>query len=89
MTNLGPDKILDCNTSFERSLSKLSENYKIFDIGSTILKLRLLKDVQLHSMVRDSFGCHNLNSVDPMSNFLGFSESLEKNSSNGVIKSNI
>ncbi len=38
---------------------------------------------------RDSFGCHNLNSVDPMSNFLEFSESLEKNSSNGVIKSNI
>ena len=27
--------------------------------------------------------------VDPMSNFLGFFESLEKNSSNGVIKSNI
>ena len=47
MTNLGPDEILDCNTSFERSLS---ENYKIFDIGSTILKLRLLKDVQLHSV---------------------------------------
>ena len=38
---------------------------------------------------RDSFGCHNLNFVDPMSNFLGYSESLEKNSSNGVIKSNI
>ena len=50
MTNLGPDEILNCNTSFERSLSKLSENYKIFDIGSTILKLRLLKDVQLHSV---------------------------------------
>ena len=36
MTNLGQDEILDCNTSFERSLSKLSENYIIFDIGSTI-----------------------------------------------------
>ena len=35
--------------------------------------------------IGDSFGCHNLNSVDPMPNFLGFSESLEKNSSNGVI----
>ena len=39
--------------------------------------------------IGDSFGCHNLNSVDPMSNFLGFSESLEKNSSNGVIKNRI
>ncbi len=27
------------NTSFERSLSKLSENHKIVDIGSKILKL--------------------------------------------------
>ncbi len=26
MTNYGPDKILDLNTSFERYLSKLSEN---------------------------------------------------------------
>ena len=53
----------------------------IFDIGSTILKLRLLKDVQLHPVrFGDSFGCHNLNSVDLMSIFLGFSESLEKNS---------
>ena len=37
----------------------------------------------------DSFGCHNLNSVDPMSNFLGFSESLENFSSNGAIKNYI
>ncbi len=43
MTNLGPDEILDCNTSFERSLSKLSENYKIFDIGSTILKFKAVE----------------------------------------------
>ena len=41
------------------------------------------------SMIGDSFSCHNLNSVDPMSNFLGFSESLKKNSSNGVIKNHI
>ncbi len=41
------EKILDCNTSFETSLSKLSEIYIIFNIGSTILKLWLLKDVQL------------------------------------------
>ena len=32
---------------FERSLSKLSENPNIFNIGSTVLKLWLLKDVQL------------------------------------------
>ncbi len=44
MTNYGPNKMLDLNTPFKRSLSKLSEN---FDIGSTILKLWLLKDVQL------------------------------------------
>ncbi len=43
MTNYGPNKILDLNTSFERSLSKLSENHKIVDIGSTVLKLWLLK----------------------------------------------
>ncbi len=47
MTNYGPDEIIDLNTSFERSLSKLSENHKNFDIGSTVLKLWLFKDVQL------------------------------------------
>ena len=47
MSNYGPNQIRDFNTSFERSLSKLSENYKIIEIGSIILKLRLLKDVQL------------------------------------------
>ncbi len=31
-------------TSFERSLSKLSENHNIFEIRSTILKLQPLKD---------------------------------------------
>ncbi len=29
MTNYGPDEIMDLNTPFERSLSKLSENHKI------------------------------------------------------------
>ncbi len=48
MTNYGPDEILDWNTPFERYFSKLSENSKIFDIGSTVLKLWLLKDVQLY-----------------------------------------
>ena len=43
MTNYGPSEILDLNTSFERYLSKLSENQKIFDIRSTVLKLWLLK----------------------------------------------
>ena len=46
--NNGPERILDLNTSFERSLSELSENLKKFDIGSTVLKLWLLKHVQLH-----------------------------------------
>ena len=41
--------MLDLNTSFERSLSKLSEIFKNVDIGSTIEKLWLLKDVQLHN----------------------------------------
>ncbi len=39
ITNYGPDENLDRNTSFERSISKLSENHKIFDIGATALKL--------------------------------------------------
>ncbi len=63
MTNYGLDKIFDLNTSFERSLSKISENQKIFDIGSTILKLWLLKDVQLrvhvytHTLARTLLLC--------------------------------
>ena len=44
MTNYSPEQILDLNTSFERYFSKLSENHKNFDIGSTVLKLWLLKD---------------------------------------------
>ena len=47
MTNYGPNQILDLNTSFERSFSKLSENPKNFEIGSSKLKLWLLEDVQL------------------------------------------
>ncbi len=50
MTNYGPNKILDFNTSFERYFSKLSENVKIFDIGSTVLKLWLLKDFNYNSL---------------------------------------
>ncbi len=34
----------------------------------------------------NSFSCHNLNSVDPSSTILRFSESLERDLSNGVIK---
>ncbi len=61
--NYGPNEILDFNTSFERSLSKLSENHNIFDIGSTIPAppLRLING--------------SLNSVDPISTD---SESLEE-----------
>ena len=58
------------NTSFERSFYKLSENHKIFDIGSMVLKLWLFKDVQLQppsppfsQCFKDSFSCHNLNFV--------------------------
>ncbi len=47
MTNYGPQKILNLNTSFERSLSEISENLKKIDIGSTVVKLWLLKDIQL------------------------------------------
>ena len=39
MKNHGPDELLDWNTSFEKSLSKLSENHKINVIGPTELKL--------------------------------------------------
>ncbi len=35
---------------FERSLSKLSENQKIVEIGFMILKLWQLKNVQIHTM---------------------------------------
>ncbi len=84
--------MLDCNTSFERSLSKLSENHKIFDIGSTILKLRLLKDVQLHS-VYNSLGIFSAAITwipwIQCQHFLGFSKSLENFSSNGAIKNYI
>ena len=45
---LWPQQHLDRNTSFERSLSKLSENHNIFNIGLTVLKFWLLKDVQLN-----------------------------------------
>ncbi len=51
MTNYGPQKILDLNTSFDRYLSELSENQKIFCVGSTVLKLLLLKDVQLYEIL--------------------------------------
>ncbi len=82
--------MLDLNTSFERPLSKLSENPKKIDIGSTALKLWLLKDVQLQPPLRLINGsvtlCHNLNSVDPISMISQFSESLERYLSNGVIK---
>ena len=47
MSNLGSKEVLDLNTSLERYLSKLSENHKIVDIGSTVLKLWLFKDVHV------------------------------------------
>ncbi len=43
INKLEPQWILDWNTLFERSLSRLSENQKSFDIGLTIPKLWLLK----------------------------------------------
>ncbi len=49
ITNQAPDEILDLNTPFERSLSKLSENPKNVDIGSTVLKLWLLKGYDVHA----------------------------------------
>ena len=43
MSNYGPNQIRDFNTSFERSLSKLSENHKIIEIGSIILKVKAVE----------------------------------------------
>ncbi len=70
------------------------QNYpKILDIGSTVLKLWLFKDVELPLRLINGFGdcfsCHNLNFVDPISMILQFSESLERDLSNGVIKVHI
>ena len=74
MPNYDPNQILDLNTSFERFLYKLSENPKNFEIGSSKLKLWLLKDAQLTLSLfntckwfGDSFSRHNSNSVDPIS----------------------
>ena len=39
MTNYGPNQIRDLMTSFERSLSKRSENSKINEIGPSKQKL--------------------------------------------------
>ncbi len=54
--------------------------------------MAVFKD-QLHPhplrLIGDSFSCHNLNSVDPISTDLQFSESLERYLSNGVIKVHI
>ncbi len=50
MTNYGPNEILDWNTSFERSLSKLSEKHNNFEIGSIIL--RLLVNYQLFRVLK-------------------------------------
>ncbi len=49
-------------------------------MGSTVLKLWLFKD-QLQPpplrLIDGSFSCHNLNSMDPISMILQFSESLK------------
>ncbi len=77
-------------TLSERPLSKLSENHKIYVIRPTVLKLwpnqRVLDD---RLWYWDSFSCHNLKSMDPISTLLWFSESLERNLSNGIIKVHI
>ena len=78
----------------ERTHNEISyiKRWNTMDIGSTVLKLMAVERCSTTpppSMVWYSFSCHNLNSVDPVSNFLWFSESLEKKSSNGVIKNHI
>ncbi len=50
MMNYDPTNILDFNTSFESSLSKLSENHKINVIGSTELKLWPFKDASFNAV---------------------------------------
>ncbi len=95
MPNYGLNRSLDFKTLFERSLSKLSENHKNVEIGSSKLKLWLLKGVQLdprgphpfNQWLQNSFNHHNLSSVYPISLLLWFSESLEKDLSNGTINS--
>ena len=46
-TKLANTFISSLMTSFERSLSKHSENHKIVDIGSTVLKLWQLKEPKI------------------------------------------
>ncbi len=46
ITNYDPYKILDLNISFERSLSKVSENSKIVVIDTKVMAV----DVQLHPL---------------------------------------
>ncbi len=72
------------NTPFERSLSKLSENHKIIEFGSMILKLWLFNYTPppLHLIndgyIGSSFSHHNLSSGGSISPILWFYESLEK-----------
>ncbi len=82
MTNYGPDEFLNWNTSFERKFSKLSENHKILEIWSTVLAV----EINCNSPPPQFFSCHNLNSVDPTSTIILFSESLETYLSNSIIK---
>ncbi len=62
-------------TSFERYFSKLSENQKIFDFGSTAFKLWQLE----RNCVWTSFNSHNFSTVDPMLKFLWFSQKYFSN----------
>ena len=59
LANTFISQIRSLMTPFERSFSELSENHKIFDIGSTE-----------SSYSSYSFSCLNLNSVDPFNDFL-------------------
>ncbi len=76
---------------FETSLSKLSENHKIVEIGSTEFKLWQLKESPnnwTEGCSWTSFNSHNFSTVDPMSTFFRFFESSERDLSNDVFQSN-
>ncbi len=78
---------------FERSLSKLSENHKIVEIGSTEFKLWQLKQSPNHWL--NGGGVQHLSTAITLvpliqcQKILGFSDSLERDLSNDVFQSNI
>ncbi len=61
----------------------------IIDIGLTVLFNYPPQNSTIFGLIMGSFSYHNLNFVDPISTILWFSESLERDLSNGIIKVHI